>query len=264
MRKYHGQLIHRSRDEFGAIEIIDDGLARSLHFGNEIRQSATALHQPEHLLLAYTRAMMGGALLLQNAPARVLLIGLGGGSLAKFLLHHFPDCQVHAVERRAAVAKLAYAYFQLPDTPRLRVHIEDAGRFMRDHTLAPYALILLDAYDEHGLAPGMEELAFLHACRERLAPRGVLAANLWACERARFKLSLANLRRCFGTPPLQLPSEGSTNVITFSAAHALPKLGKAALPVALKSLETRSGLELGKFARRLYKHNGPWWARLFA
>ncbi len=263
MRKYHGNLIHRSRDGYGPIEIIDDGHTRSLHFGNGTRQSAAILHQPGQLLLVYTRVMMS-CLLFQPAPRHALLIGLGGGSLAKFLLHHFPDCEVHAVERRAAVAKLAFAYFQLPDTPRLQVHIQDAGQFIQDTRRPPYDLILLDAYDEHGMAPGMEERDFLHACRAALSPQGILAANLWGRERARFKLTLSNLHACFGARPLQLPAEGTTNIITFSAGHALPKLGIKPLPAAMKTLEARCGLELGKFARRLQQHNGTWWERLFA
>lgn len=261
MRKYHGTLIHRSRDEHGSLEIVDDVLTRSLHFGNHIRQSAMVHHHPDHLALAYTCAMMS-CLLFQPAPSRVLIIGLGGGSLAKFLLRHFPECEVHAVEHRAAVAKLAFGYFQLPDVPRLRLHIEDAGHFIQKPAGEAYDLILLDVYDERGMAAGTEEPAFLEACRARLAPRGLLVTNLWGRERARYKRTLANLQRCFGTPPLQLPSEGTANVITLNARYPLPKLGAAPLPAAVTGLEERCGLPLGKLAHRLHKRNGPWWARL--
>ncbi len=261
MRKYHGTLIHRSRDEHGSLEIVDDILTRSLHFGNHIRQSAMVHQFPDHLALAYTCAMMSG-LLFQPAPKQALLIGLGGGSLAKFLLRHFPECEVHAVEHRAAVAKLAFGYFQLPDVPRLHVHIEDGGHYIHRPASQPDDLILLDAYDERGMAPDLDEPAFLEACRERLAPRGLLITNLWSRERVRYKHTLANLQRCFGMSPLQLPSEGTTNVITLSARYALPKPGARPLPAALVSLEERSGLPLGKLARRLHKHNGPWWGRL--
>ncbi|MEK7322421.1 MAG: spermine synthase [Pseudomonadota bacterium] len=261
MRKYHGTLIHRSRDEHGTLEIVDDIMTRSLHFGNFIRQSAMVHHHPDHLALAYTCAMMS-CLRFQPAPARVLLIGLGGGSLAKFLLRHFPECEVHAVEHRAAVAKLAYGYFQLPDVARLHVHIADAGQFIQTAAGEPFDLILLDAYDERGMATGMDEPAFLEACRQRLAPQGLLVANLWGRERARYKHTLANLQRCFGAPPLQLPSEGTTNVITLSARHALSNPGSHALPPPLLRLEERTGLQLGKLARRLHRRNRPWWARL--
>ena len=99
MRKYHGTVIHRSQDSRGVIEVVDDGCTRSLHFGNAVRQSAMDLNRPEYLVLTYTRAMMS-CLLFKPTPCKVLLIGLGGGSLAKFLLHHIPNCTIDAVELR--------------------------------------------------------------------------------------------------------------------------------------------------------------------
>ena len=87
MHRYGGIVIHQSRDEHGTIEVVEDGAYRSLHFGSEPKQSSMELHNPIRLALTYTRAMTA-ALLFNDAPRSVLLIGLGGGSLAKFLLHH--------------------------------------------------------------------------------------------------------------------------------------------------------------------------------
>src|SRR3569623_2268604 len=101
MRKYHVKLVHRSRDADGPLEVVDDGLTRTLHYGNDTRQSTMALADQVNLMLVYTRAMMS-CLLFQPAPRRELMIGLGGGSLAKILLHYFPRSDVEAVERRAA------------------------------------------------------------------------------------------------------------------------------------------------------------------
>ncbi|HEY0720688.1 MAG TPA: spermidine synthase, partial [Gammaproteobacteria bacterium] len=88
MQKYDGLLVHRTQDEWGPIEVVDDMLHRSLHFGTEPKQSSMLLSDPLALVLSYTRAMTT-ALLFVPQVRRVLLIGLGGGSLAKFFLHHF-------------------------------------------------------------------------------------------------------------------------------------------------------------------------------
>lgn len=261
MRKYHGRLIHRSLDADGPLEIVDDGLTRTLHFGNDVRQSTMALADPFHLMLVYTRAMMS-CLLFQPAPRRVLIIGLGGGSLAKFFLRHFPRCEVEAVERRAAVVKLAHGYFQLPESPRLHVYAQDACDFLAQEVRERYDLILLDAYDAEGMAAGSAELDFIAACRARLAPHGLLVVNLWARDRRYYKYVFAHLEECFGEKPLRLPSEGGTNVITLSGRRPLARLNLKSLPVYVKPLETRTGIELTKFAHALCKHNHPWWARL--
>lgn len=261
MRKYHGQLIHRSRDADGVIEIVDDGLTRTLHFGNEIRQSTMALSDPLHLMLAYTRAMMS-CLLFQPDPKQVLILGLGGGSLAKFLLHYFPRCEIDVVERRVAVVKLAHGYFHLPESPRLCVHIDDARHFYKRTARHRYDMILLDAYDAEGMAAGSDEYDFLVACRERLSARGVLVVNLWARDRRHYKHMYRHLAACFDERPLRLPSEGGTNVITLSGRRALPRLSLKSLPAEVRPLEAHTGIELTKFAHALRKHNDRWWARL--
>src|SRR3569832_1577305 len=213
MRKYHGKLVHRSRDADGPLEVVDDGLTRTQHIGNDTRHSTMALADPVNLMLVYTRAMMR-CLLFQPAPRRVLLIGLGGGSLAKFLLHYFPRCEVEAVERRAAVVRLAHGYFQLPESPRLRVHVEDARDFLAQDTPHRYVHNLLDAYDAEGMAAGSAAQDFLAACRARLAPQGLLVVNQRTHERHQNKYVFTHLEACFGERPLRLPSEGGTNVIT--------------------------------------------------
>src|SRR5581483_253689 len=70
--------------------ILDSGLRRFLHFDLDAVQSAMDMHDPVRLTLAYTRRMMA-FLLFNRAPARVLLLGLGGGSLAKFCYHRLPQ-----------------------------------------------------------------------------------------------------------------------------------------------------------------------------
>src|SRR5512138_3544669 len=91
MQRYDGHLVHRTQDELGPIEVVEDTLYRSLHFGTEPKQSSMLLGDPLALVLSYTRSMTT-ALLFVPQVRRVLLIGLGGGSLAKFILHHIPGC----------------------------------------------------------------------------------------------------------------------------------------------------------------------------
>lgn len=81
--------------------IIDSGLRRSLHFSFDGVQSCMDLLDPDRLTLAYTRRMMA-FLLFNSAPVRVLLLGLGGGSLAKFCYRCAHSCR-SAAGREAAI-----------------------------------------------------------------------------------------------------------------------------------------------------------------
>ena len=127
-----GTVVHQSQSDDGIIEVVDTGDIRSLHFGTFPRQSCMSIHTPHTLELSYTEAMMA-ALLFNGLPERVLVVGLGGGSLVKFLMHHFPDCQIDVVEYRQDVVKVAHGYFQVPEyDDRLSIHIGDGYRFVQD------------------------------------------------------------------------------------------------------------------------------------
>src|SRR5574343_50353 len=111
------------------IDISEESGVRYLHFGSDWVQGAMRIRKPDALELSYTREMMAG-LLLRDAPwpARVLLIGLGAGSLAKFVHRHVPQAQVTVVEILPEVHAVASQFFRLPDEDeRLRVVIGDGA-----------------------------------------------------------------------------------------------------------------------------------------
>lgn len=168
-------MLHRARDEFGPIEILQEQALLSLYFGTSSRQSCMDPEDPTRLILSYTRAMLA-SLLFDPAPRSALLIGLGGGSLLRFLSHHFPDCRLTAIEKRPLVASLAQEYFGLPQEPTLI--IADGAQFVRD-TPEYFDLVLVDAYDGHGLAPALFNPQFFSDCRRILTEDGWLSINLW-------------------------------------------------------------------------------------
>ena len=90
----------------------EDGL-RSLHIGGLAIQSAMRTAAPDRLALHYTQAMM--AFLLFNAsPEQILMVGLGGGSIAKFVHRRMPDTRMTVVELRDEVVRAARSWFDLP------------------------------------------------------------------------------------------------------------------------------------------------------
>ncbi len=106
--------------------LLQSGLTTSLHFaGNEI-QSQMWKHDPEALALEYTQTMMG-FVLFNLAPSRIAMVGLGGGSLAKFCHRHLPDSDIVVVEINAQVLALRET-FQVPsDDARFRVLLGDGA-----------------------------------------------------------------------------------------------------------------------------------------
>lgn len=257
-RKYDGVLIHESRDELGIIEVVQEEFCRSLHFGSPPKQSSMRLDDPAALVLDYTRAMMSG-LLFCPEPGAVLLLGLGGGSLAKFLLHQFPRCRVDAVDCRDSVVKLAYGYFQLPEhETRLRVTIDEAGRFVREadeSAFAGYDLVLVDAFDEAGMVEEVAGGAFFDACRARMSREGVLVANLWTEQKAAVRETLAALGNSFQGQVLRLPVAGKGNVVAVATQEAAPRRRLKRLGETARAMENRYGLEFPRLLQALRKAN---------
>ena len=223
MAHYTGQLIYTCSDEEGVIEVVDEPTARSLHFGTRARQTTMFLRDPQALALRYTHCMMS-ALLFAEAPRRALILGLGGGAMARFLLHYFPQCQVAAVERRSLVIEVARAFFQLPADPRLQLYLSDAAAFLQGPAQT-HDLVLVDLHDPGGMAPLVGRPEFFARCRQRLDRGGVLAVNLWAGAREdALKQIMRNLRLCFDHQVLYLPVAGKRNCVGLGLSLPPPPL----------------------------------------
>ncbi len=136
-----------------------------------------SLEQPERLLLAYTQVMMT-ALLFEPNPRSALVLGLGGGSMARFLRHHFPDCETTAVEVSEAVADIARRYFLVPpDSDGFRLVLGDAARYVAECDRR-FDLILVDVFESDRTIDVFASSEFFDACRRLLSPGGVASVNV--------------------------------------------------------------------------------------
>ncbi|MEN3069310.1 transferase [Uliginosibacterium sediminicola] len=160
--------------------IIDDGKTRRLQFSLKLVQSEMELAAPDALALAYTRRMMG-FLLFNAAPKQLIVVGLGGGSLTKYCYRNLARTRITALELSAGVIACRDWFLIPPDDERLAIIQADAAQYFAqpsgsDSTRAD--VILLDAYDEDGLAPQLCSRRFYEDVRSRLKPAGLLVANI--------------------------------------------------------------------------------------
>lgn len=264
MEAHAGDVICLRHDEMGVLEVVDDGTTRTLYFGTSAKQSSMLLTNPRTLALSYTRAMCA-CLLFRHAPERVLLVGLGGGSLARFFLHHFPACHIDAIEPRPAVTEIAREFFALADQSRLTVIPSDGMAFLTNRApdSAGYDLILVDAFDAQGMAAGVDSAAFFRGCRRALTQDGVLAVNLWATNPGSFRQATKCLRGAFDDQVLRLPVEQRGNVITLAFPRQINVGMLKTLRPQAAELEQRHGLEFTALLRGLRRHNTGVLQRVF-
>lgn len=194
--RLHGGVIHEATSDFAHIRVREKGHLRSLMFvesdGGELMQSKLDLHAPETLQLAYYRALFVSTL-FQPAPARVLIVGLGGGGMVRFLESAMPETRIDAVEIDPAVVAIAESHFGTRSGPRVTIHTQDAFVYLRAPDGCRYEVIYMDAFlrppdnaaDLEEKAQRLKTTTFLREIRARLVePGGLVAFNLIERERS--------------------------------------------------------------------------------
>jgi spermidine synthase len=257
MYKYDGLLVHQSHDDEGVIEIIEKEGVRALHFGSHSRQSTMLLADPNQLYSLYARAMMG-LLLFNDSPKDILMIGLGGGTITKYLLHQFSECTIKVVEFRHSVLKVARSHFALPLDSRLKVKIGCGAEHVNNQSLLhsdQHDLIIIDAFDHEGMAPEVSSERFFDGCRTLLTNDGLLAINLWGTNKDQFQEVAWNMGRVFEWRILFLPVRKRGNIIGFAFGENMPKPTMKQLQLKAKQLEQQYQLEFPTFVQDFKRNN---------
>ncbi|MEP6502309.1 MAG: transferase [Betaproteobacteria bacterium] len=186
---------------------------RSLHFSIAEVQSCMDLTQPDSLDLAYTRTMMG-FLLFHPMPLRIGMVGLGGGSLAKFCYRNLPQADITVLEINPHVIALRDDFSVPADDERFRVVRADGARYIRAHEGA-FDVLLVDGYDYDGLPCALSSKRFYDDVFDCLRPSGVMAANIHL-ENAEFALLVARIGRRFNGTAFAVKERDTGNAIVFA------------------------------------------------
>lgn len=203
--------------------------------------------RPWDLELAYTRAMMA-YLLFHDAPDAVLMVGLGGGSLAKFIRRFRPLTHITAVEIDERIIAAARAHFELPpDDETLQVVLGDGAAYMAKHPSSA-DVILLDGFDHGNQVEALATEPFYVACRRALRPQGVLVVNLWGRD-THFTDYFERLLRAFDGEVGWLSVMGKTNIVVFAFAEAGMREKLSSRATQLAKLTQHYGLDFSGFAR---------------
>ncbi len=159
-------------------------------------ESIVDLKDPDAMPVSYNR-MMPVALLYPRATKRILMIGLGAGSISTYLGRAMPDAQIDVVELDPGVIAAGKKYFGLEESDRVRF-IESDGRVYLNRHKDSYDIILLDAFRDLGVPFHMLTREFYVLVKEHLAPGGVVASNVVANTKL-YLSTLVTLRAVFPT-----------------------------------------------------------------
>jgi spermidine synthase len=224
---------------------------RTLHVGGEAIQSSMRIDDPYALALDYTRCMMT-FLLFHPEPREALMIGLGGGSLAKFFYKRLKRTRVRVVELDARIVVAAREHFALPpDGARLRVEVGDGV-----DALAPECcdVLVVDAFEDELHVPRLASAEFYDGAFLALREPGAMVINFMNDD-PRFDQTLARLERAFGGAVLCMPALYDPNISVFAFKGLARTLEWSALRARAGALEARLGLPFTRYVSRLRAMN---------
>jgi len=252
MRRF-GKRVHKSPHEEVVVDVSEKDGIRSLHLGSEAIQSSMRVRDPYELVLGYSRCMFS-FLLFREPPRSMLMVGLGGGSIAKFAYKHLPETRIIVVELLPQIVSVARSMFFLPpDDERLQVIVGDGADHI-ENMVNPVDVIMLDAYGATGIAEPLSTEDFFGRCRDHLTPEGVLIVNLWGSD-SRFNAYVDRLSRAFDGLVLCLPARQRGNVTALCFKRGCNSPTWSALTEKALELEQRYPLEFAEFASDLSRMN---------
>lgn len=228
-----------------------DGV-RSLHLNGSMVQSAMRISAPNELELVYTQCMMG-FLLFHQKPEKILMIGLGGGSLVKFVYHHMPDSQITVIETNSQVIAAAFQFFELPDeNDRFKIIMAEGSQYIAEHPETA-DIIIVDGFDDDYQAPSLCSQDFYEAAQRCLNKNGILVTNLLSCDK-RIKTYLQRIENSFDGHVLAMLAETMGNLIVFAFKHNPGKNSWKSIQKNALKLEKLYPLPFSDFVAKLQKY----------
>jgi len=108
---------------------------------------------------------------------RVLVVGLGGGTVPERYHEDYSRIRVDVVELDPQIIAVARRYFGVPSDDRLRLIAQD-GRLFITRAHERYDIILLDAYLIDTIPFHLATREFYQTVKRRLSPGGVVGSNI--------------------------------------------------------------------------------------
>jgi spermidine synthase len=231
-----------------SIAVSESRGVRTLHVGGEAIQSSMRLEDPFALALDYTRCMMA-FLLFHPEPRRALMIGLGGGSLAKFFLKYLKKTRLRVVELDPRVLAAARDHFALPSD--FKVEIGDGAEALYPECCDT---LVVDAFQDELHVPKLASAEFYDGAFLALEEPGALVVNFMNDD-PKFDQNLQRLERAFGGAVVVLPALYDPNILAFAFKGLASTISWTLLRSRAEQLEARLGLPFTRYVPRLRAMN---------
>lgn len=189
-----------------------------------------------------------GFLLFNPSPETVEIIGLGGGSLAKYCHKFLPGTSIRGVDVDWNVIDVADQFCMPPRSDRFEIIWADGSDFVVTDQRST-DILLVDGFDSSGQPPQLCSPDFYRACRARLNANGILVVNL--CDHAgKNEPILRRLRECFGRI-ITISVEVGMNLVVFAFRDERDRFDREKLREAAMILQREHPLPMAGLVEKL-------------
>lgn len=190
--------VYQEDSPYQQVRIRDDQLFRYLVLDRTFH-AVMWKSDPVPLFLPYSQLMVA-SLALTPEPKRGLILGHGGGSLAKWLARYWPELELDIVEFDPAVVRMAEEYFAYHPPANHHVFVRDGRAFLNGSDRS-YDVIWVDAFARHMIPFHLTTVEFFATLRAHLSRDGVIAVNLASSgeggDTARAEAVVQTMKRAF-------------------------------------------------------------------
>jgi spermidine synthase len=258
-----GQLrqIHQERSLYRNILVTEDDVRRCMRFTVTAttgqNQSCRFYDDYDKLVFPYGKLVLS-SLLVQDNPQRILIVGLGGGTLVHTYSTLFPNAEIFVSEIDDAVVHVAERYFDFKETDKIHVEVVDGRIDIKRRGLRgeKFDLVILDAFNGEYIPEHLLTREFLQEVKALLPENGMVVANTFSTSRL-YDAESVTYSDVFGEI-YNVRQAGTGNRIIVASQQPLPdKATLDARAAALRPRLARFGMDVTEFTR--YMDKEPDW-----
>jgi spermidine synthase len=249
-------VIHERTSPYNTIIVTEDhnGLRTLLFERRGGRQSVVKPGDPDHLELPYAQVALAGLALCEE-PRRILVVGLGGGSLPMFLRKHYPAAVIDVAEIDPEVVDVAKKFFGFVEDERMRAYVGDGRQFIEKAPQGDYDIIFLDAFGARDVPRHLTTREFLLVTRRALRSNGVAVSNVWRPASNPLYDSMVRTHQEAFEELFILDVPGDVNNVFLALPRVQPlRQGELALLARKVSTAKRFRFDLGELVEYGFRH----------
>ncbi|MEY4642470.1 MAG: hypothetical protein RLZZ227_2464 [Pseudomonadota bacterium] len=253
--------IHQERSLYRNILVTEDDERRCMRFTvtatSGQNQSCHFLDDHDKLVFPYAKLVLS-TLLIQDNPQRILIVGLGGGTLVHTYSKLFPNAEIMVSEIDGAVVNVAERFFDFKQSERIKVEAVDARVQIKRAGLRgeKYDLVILDAFNGEYIPEHLLTREFLEEVKLLLPENGMVVANTFSSSRL-YDAESVTYSAVFGEI-YNIRQVGTGNRIIVASMQPLPdKATLEARAPAFRERLQRFGMDVTEFTQ--YMDEGEDW-----